>query len=138
MDLWKSTLAAACLGSCLAASGCTISTGHDAPAPAVYSGTLSIAWTVTHSTSANACADMYADALDIEIYDRDGYLTASVYPPCEAFLEDIDLPEGAYQIDLTMVDSHNHAVSTTLTLDTRVYDESSTDIDVDFPTSSFF
>lgn len=137
MNPWKSICSVACLGLLFGASGCVIAEGHEPP-PSVYSGTLSIAWTVAGSTHSSACADMYADALDIEVYDRDGYLTASVYPPCEAFLEDIDLPEGAYQIDLTMVDSHNHAVSTTLTLDTRVYDESSTDIDVDFPTSSFF
>lgn len=121
--------------SCLAltSAGCIVSTPDTGPG----TGTVSVAWTIEGSTSPARCADAGADALAIDIYDLDGQRITTVNAPCEDFLADIEIDPGAYSLDLTLVDAHDHAMTTTLTLDADVREGAETDLDIDFPHSSF-
>ncbi len=127
-----SVVTLACLA--LTSAGCIVSTPQDV---GPGTGLLSVAWTIEGSTSPAGCADAGADALAIDIYDFDGRRITTLNAPCEDFLADIDIDPGSYSLDLTLVDTHDHAMTTTLTLDADVREGGETDLDIDFPYSSF-
>lgn len=140
----RNIVCAATLALAAGAAGCSVQAGASAGPgpgpgePVVTQGTLSIAWTVNGSVDPAECDYYGADALQIDLYDADDMLLATDTPYCDAFIEDIDLDPGDYTVDLTLVDTLDHPVSTTLSLTGRIHEDTETDLDIDFPDSSFF
>lgn len=136
MHLRGLSLTAASL-ACLAltATGCVLHTDDEIIGPST--GLLSVAWTVESSTSPAACDDVAADTLAIDVYDLAGRRITTVNAPCEDFVANIELDPGSYSLDLTLVDTLDHAVTTTLPLDVDIRPDAETDVDIDFPSSSF-
>lgn len=134
MRLSGLTLTAAGLaGLAVTSTGCIL-THDDGTLPA---GALSLAWTVESSTSPAACDDANADTLAVDIYDMAGNRVTTEHAPCEDFVMTIVLDPGSYSLDLTLVDANDQAVTTTLSIDTTVRYDAETDIDIDFPSTSF-
>lgn len=118
----------------LSSTGCILTTHEDtSPGP----GTLSVAWTVEGSASPAACAANGATSLAIDVYDTSGNRVTTDTVDCEAFVDDIDLDPDTYSIDVTLLDAKNHSITTTITLDVMIRADAETDVDVDFPSSSF-
>jgi hypothetical protein len=129
--------AAACALGALS-SGCSteISAGPPVVVP-VASGRLTVLWTIQGSTSPAACAAVGADALALDVYDVTGAPVDTFHGNCEDFAISVDLPEGDYSADATLVDVADRSVSTTLTLNAiRIVAGTELTIDTDFPGSS--
>lgn len=120
----------ACLA--LSSAGCIVT--HYEPSPA---GVLSVAWTIQSSTSPARCAAIGADSIAIDVYEFGGRRILTDHEPCEAFVDNIGLDPGHYSLDITLVDIGDHAVTTTSSLDVFIRPDGETDVDVDFPSSSF-
>ena len=68
------------------------------------------------------------------VFDSFGGAFVAADAPCDGFAISIELPEGDYSADATLVDDFNHAVSVTLPLDgLRVIEDTELTINVDFP-----
>jgi hypothetical protein len=100
-------------------------------------GTLEVRWTIDGLTDPLDCADFGVDRLEVRIYDR-GTLVDELEPYCEDFSVSLDMLDGIYDADATLVDSFDNAVSVTEPLDAIDIIEGTTlSIDVDFPIDSF-
>jgi hypothetical protein len=133
---WLTYPTAALLALC--AAGCEIHTydsdGHYVSGP--YDGTLTIDWSLDDSFDPDACDDYDARYIELAIYEgRDE--VALLQPRCDDFEISIDLPDGEYSLDATLLDRSERAVSTTLSLDDiDVYEDLETPISIDFPLDS--
>jgi hypothetical protein len=126
----------ASLGAALQLSGCFVTTDGD-PAPARL-GTLTVDWSIDGRHSSFDCADFGVDRLELVIYDESGAEVDEVEPFCESFAVSVDLVEGSYFADVTLVDSADRSATLTKTLD-AIYIIGGTDLDisVDFSVDSF-
>src|SRR4051812_43854396 len=79
-------------------------------------GTLEVRWTIDGRTDPLDCADFAVDRLELRIYDgRD--LVDEVEPYCEDFGVSIDMLDGVYDGEATLVDSADRAATLTEPLD---------------------
>ncbi len=119
----------ACLGLL---SGCLIVDDDD---PDV--GTLTVEWTIDGLRDPADCVGFDVDRLELSLYVGGDQLIDEVEPPCEAFGVTIDLVEGRYSADATLIDRFGGTASTTETLQ-AVDIVAGTDlvINVDFPIDS--
>jgi len=105
-------------------------------APAV--GTLTIEWTIDGQTNPDDCAAFGVDRFELVLYEGGDYVVDEVEPLCEAFSISVDMVDGLYYGDATLVDSFDRAATVTLPID-DIDIIAGTDlvIPVDFPIDSF-
>jgi hypothetical protein len=134
MKTWA--LCATSLVALLQLPGCLFVDDNDRrPAPI---GTLTVQWSIDGTHNPLDCADLNVDRLEISIYSLDGRLVDEVEPYCESFAVSIDLVDGLYTADVTLVDSFDNAATFTETLDDiDIIAGTDLAIDVDFPIDSF-
>jgi hypothetical protein len=120
----------------LGTAGCEVRTrgddyvGDDA-------GTLRVRWSLDDSFDPGACDDFDAYDLELVISDDRGRTVSNITEACDSFSTDIDLPDGVYSVDATLLDRSGHDVSTTLSLDNiDVYAGEDTPLEIDFPIDS--
>ena len=102
-------------------------------------GTLTVESSIDGYADPVDCDVNRVDLLEVVIYDSAGHYYTEVNAPCEAFGVAIDLPDGVYGIDATLVDYSNRAATTTLALDgLDVYAGHNLVVPIDFPPNSFF
>lgn len=100
-------------------------------------GTLTIRWTIEGGKDGGACAKFGATDLELVVYDDKGNFVAEAGAPCGQFAITVALAPGAYDANVTLVDSKDVAKSLTLPLQkvdvTKGEDKL---ITIDFPTAS--
>ena len=100
-------------------------------------GSLTIDWTLDDTRDPEACDDYDARRLELIIYDERDRVVDTIEPSCYNFEVSIDLPDGVYGVDATLLDRGGADVSTTLSLDSiDVYAGEDTPISIDFPQDS--
>jgi hypothetical protein len=126
----------------LAFSGCMVNSGPGAdpgpgsgsPSPSI--GAISVLSSIQGTTQASQCGLVGATDLELAVYEGSSHYT-TVTAPCSDFQITVNLPEGDFNADVTLIDSHSQAVSTTLTLEAlRVIAGTDLKVEVDFPASS--
>ena len=119
---------------CLGLSGCLVVDDDDDPDPV---GTLTVRWTIDGLTDPLDCADLGVDRLELRLYDG-GALVDEFEPYCEDFEVSVDLFDGIYDGDATLVDSFDRSATLTEPLDAiDIIAGTELVIDVDFPIDSF-
>lgn len=94
-------------------------------------GILTAEWTVDGWSDPEACYDFGARDFELIVY---GSVDTEIEARCDEFVLSLEVPEGRYAIDATLVDRHDHAVTTTLALDdVYVYAGEELVIPIDFP-----
>ncbi|MFO0762017.1 MAG: hypothetical protein U0359_36590 [Byssovorax sp.] len=129
---------AACAALLVSLTGCTVTTEPGpgpGPGPSDL-GTLTVFTSIEGSTHPSECD--YAGATDIELAVYEGAdHVATVTAPCYDFSISVDVEEGTYSADVTLIDQYSQPVSTTLALDDlRVVPGTELQVDVDFPSTS--
>jgi hypothetical protein len=100
-------------------------------------GTLEVRWTIDGVTDSRDCLDFGADQLELRIY-QGADLIDEVEPFCEDFAVSIDMIDGVYDGEATLVDTRDRAVTLTEPLDAiDVITGTTLSIDIDFPIDSF-
>ena len=125
------------LAAALQLSGCFVvaDDGHSGPLP---TGTLTVDWTIDGQRSSLDCDDFGVDRLELVIYDESGAEVDEVEPYCESFAVSVDLLEGSYFADVTLVDSADRSATLTKTLNALdIIEGTELDVAVDFPVDSF-
>lgn len=128
---------ALCMLLAASAAGCVVDVGASGSVTAPPSrGTVTLLSSIEGSTDPTWCADVGASDLELAVYDGPDLYTV-VSSPCESFALTVELPEGSYSGDATLLDVYARPVSTTLTLDDlRVIAGTDLQVAVDFPSSS--
>jgi hypothetical protein len=123
------------LAACVALPGCVVES-HDQAAPAL--GTLTVNWTISGADDSLVCSDFGADRLELVIYDDRGVVADEVNPFCESFSTSVDLVEGNYYADATLVDSADASVTITEPIDAiDIIAGTELSVGLDFPADSF-
>jgi hypothetical protein len=118
-------------------AGCMVEAGFDAPVVVERTGGLRLEWTIDGRDDGVAGADYGVSSVEVDVYDAFGdYVTTSL-SRCDDHAVTIDLPEGDFDADATLVDDFGDAMSTTATVE-RLDVISGTDlvVDLDFPAAS--
>ena len=125
-----------------ALTGCEVQAGIGGPGAVVVgdgTGSISIGFTVDGRDDRFACADWGVAAADILVVDDFGDIVVDEQVDCNAFIDTIDLPEGNYSAEVTLVDDFDDALSTTAKLrGLDVIAGTDLEADVDFPASSMY
>jgi hypothetical protein len=120
----------------LGATGCEVHT-HDSSYAADDEGTLAVDWTLDDSFDPRACDDFRATDLELVIYDDRDHVVDRFRAPCDDFSADIDLLDGVYSIDATLLDRSSEDATTTVSVDgLDVYAGEDTPVHIDFPLDS--
>lgn len=128
---------AASLGAALQLSGCFVVADDDGPSPLPV-GRLTVNWTIDGQRSPFDCADFGVDRLELVIYDDFGATVDEIEPLCESFAVSVDLVDGFYFADVTLVDSADRSATLTKTLeDLDIIAGTDLDVAVDFSVDSF-
>ena len=127
-----------CSAAGILSSGCYISeTTETGPTVSVPRGYLTLRWTIENSNSPAMCRLYGASDLELLIYDRNQRQIAATYARCEDFEVTVELREGAYSANATLVTSTASAVSTTLPIaGIRITSGEALVIRADFPAES--
>lgn len=121
----------------LALPGCLVVSDRTAPAP-TPTGRLSVEWTLRQAADPLECDLMRTDRFELVVYDRWGDLVLEMEPRCEDFFVSVDLPEGLYAAEATLVDSFDRAATVTELLeDVEIIADTDLVISVDYPIGSF-
>lgn len=100
-------------------------------------GTLTVLWTLDDTEDPDACLDYGARSVELVIYDWYGDVVADPLIRCADFGVSVDLPDGEYALDATLLDRSGRSVTTTLRLDgIDVYEDEEEEIFIDFPLDS--
>jgi hypothetical protein len=130
------TVASGGLLLCLGLSGCLFVDDDDDTEVAPV-GTLTVRWTIDGLRDPLDCFDFAADRMEIRLYEGRS-LIDEVEPICEDFSTTIELFDGVYSADATLVDSFDSAVTLTEPLeDIDIIEGTDLVIDIDFPIESF-
>ena len=120
------------VGLALFGSGCSVEVIGDDD-----EGTLTVQWSVDDTFDRDACLDFDAQSLELVLYDRRDDVIDTFEQRCADFAVSIDLPEGTYGFDATLLDRSGRSVSTTIALDNIFVEEGSEEVvDIDFPIDS--
>jgi len=133
MKNWKSHLLVC--GLALGLPGCIIVDDDDAP-PALV-GTVTVDWSIAGFQDPNDCVDFGVDRLELVIYDGPGDVVDVYDPYCEEFAVSVDLYEGYYFGDVTLLDGFDDPVTLTKEIDIDIIGDTVLEIPIDFPPSSF-
>jgi hypothetical protein len=116
--------------------GCSVAVTPTSSVPAT--GTLTVRWRVAGGTDPGACSTFGASLLELVVYDPGGDEVARANGSCSAFGLTIDLPDGTYSADATLIDSNGRSRTVTKQLAAiEVVQGTDLAIDLDFPASSF-
>jgi hypothetical protein len=108
----------------------------DDPVPAI--GTLTIDWTIDGQTSPADCAAFGVDRMELVLYEGGDEVVQEVEPLCESFSVSVDMLDGLYYGDATLVDSFDRAATLTLPIDDiDIIGGTELVIPIDFPLDSF-
>jgi hypothetical protein len=131
MKTWA--LSSLALGALLSLPGCII-VDDDDPPPLV--GTLTVEWSIGGAQDPLDCIDFGVDRLELVISGPGEDI--EVEAVCEDFITSVDLYEGRYVADATLVDSFDRAATLTQPIDdVDVIDGTELILEVDFPLGSF-
>lgn len=120
------------------ATGCLFVDDDDDDDIAPALGTLTVDWTIDGLTNPDDCAAFGVDRMELVIYERGDYVVDEVEPLCEAFSVTIDMLDGIYYADATLVDSFDRAATVTLPVDDiDIIAGTELVIPIDFPIDSF-
>jgi hypothetical protein len=131
----------ASVAAIFALNGCMVQ-AEVGPGPdpvVVGDGTLSVGWSLDNSFNPDVC--WFYDIAEVELLvedQRDGFVD-TFYAPCESFGMTVDLYDGVYDAELTLIDSFGYVASDTAFID-DVDIIAGTDItfDYDFPPYSIY
>jgi hypothetical protein len=98
------------------ATGCLFVDDDDDDSPPAV-GTLTVNWTIDGQTYPEDCAAFGVDRMELVLYEGGDYVVDEVEPLCEAFSVSVDLLDGIYYGDATLVDSFDRAATVTLPID---------------------
>jgi hypothetical protein len=105
------------LGHLFAALGLFAGCGRSAvDLPTADTGTLTVAWQIAGSREASACDDAGASEVEIAVYDDMGSIAADAFADCADFGITLQLREGVYEGEVTLLDDKQTPVSETLPL----------------------
>ena len=125
------------LGAALQLSGCLVVADDDDLGPLPL-GTLTVNWSIDGIRDPLDCEDFGVDRLELVIYDRFGDVVDELEPFCEDFGISVDLAEGSYSADVTLVDSFDRSATLTETLEAiDIIADTDLTLGVDFPVDSF-
>lgn len=99
------------------ATGCLFVADDDDDDGGSDLGTLTLNWTIDGQTNPDDCAAFGVDRMELVLYEGGDYVVDEVEPLCEAFSVSVDLLDGIYYGDVTLVDSFDRAATTTLPVD---------------------
>ena len=125
--------------ACLSLSGCFFVSDDDDdgsdPAPV---GSLTVTWSIDGIQDADDCVDLGVDRLELRIYTPGGDLVDEVEPYCEDFAVTVDMVDGFYDAQATLVDSFDAAATLTEPInDVDIQAGTDLQVDIDFPIQSF-
>lgn len=130
----KWTFSSLALGAALSLPGCLIVDDDDDPGPPV--GTLTVEWTIDGRRDPLDCLDFGVDRLELVISGLDEDI--EVEPLCEDFVTSVDLYDGRYIAEATLVDSFDRAATLTEPIEAiDVIAGTELVVSVDFPVGSF-
>src|SRR4051812_37015864 len=87
--------------------GCTASgsvTTSPPPVEVVSTGTLTVTWTIAGDTDPGLCDYYGIDAFELVIFDASGREYTTVNQSCQDFGLTVQLPDGFYSADATLID----------------------------------
>ena len=130
------------IGTAFADQGCVWNEDFDddevVVVPPDLSGFLTVEWSIAGGLSPSDCAAFGAEFFELVIYDEFGSFATEFNAPCEAFALSIELPEGVFDADATLVDGADFAVTLTERLeDLLIVDSTELVVSIDFPPGSF-
>lgn len=101
-------------------------------------GTLTVNWTIDGQTNPADCADFAVDRLELVLYEASDDVVDELEPLCESFSVSVDVLDGVYYGEATLVDSFDRAATFTEPLeDIDIVGGTELVIPVDFPIDSF-
>ena len=101
------------------------------------SAPLTVRWTIDGTIDSGACAFYRADLFELVVLDIDGRVVTELTSPCEDFEISVELLEGSYDADATLIDAFDRPVTVTEQLNAlRVIPGTELVVDVDFPVTS--
>ena len=112
--------------------GCFVGIDHHSGGGSVFT----VEWTIDGATHGSDCDYYGARSVYITVESHHGTVDDATVS-CDRFGYDFDVPPGIYWVTVTMLDSHDNDVSTTIRTDD--YDLRGDDgyISADFPPDSF-
>lgn len=113
-----------------AGTGCVVAVYDD------HDGLLTVQWSVDGTFHRDACFDYDARTIELVIYDRYDDILEQYEARCADFGASIELPDGVYGLDATLLGRSGRAVTTTLALEFDIYEDEETFVDIDFPLRS--
>src|SRR5688572_17026399 len=127
------------LFACLGLSGCLfVDDDDDDAVPYDPIGSLTVEWTIDGQQNPADCAAFAVDRLELVLYTGADEFVDEFEPVCESFGVTVDLFEGLYYGDATLVDSFDQAATFTEPLDDiDIIADTDLNIVIDFPIDSF-
>jgi len=111
--------------------------GDDTVVVVDSSAPLTVRWTIDGTVDSGACSFYRADLFELVVLDIDGGVVAELTAACEDFRVSLELLEGSYDADATLIDAFDRPVTITEQLnDLRVIPGTELVVDVDFPVQS--
>ena len=102
-----------------------------------YDGVLTVDWSLDDSFDPDECDHYDADSVELIVYEDGRDEVVHLQRRCDDFETSIDLPDGVYSLDATLLDHSERRVTTTLALDDiDIYEGEETRISIDFPLDS--
>lgn len=127
-----------CFAALAASSLMVMACGADEDPAPLDTGLLTVEWSVLSGFDPGACVTFGADAMELVIFDDFGGVVTEVEAPCEDFVVTVELFDGFYSADVTLVDPADFAITTTQVLeDLDVVAGTELVVEVDFPSGSF-
>lgn len=109
---------------------------HPPALHASRTGTLLVRWTIGGRATSDACDEVRAATVEIDVHDLSSSEVASVVAPCMAFTATAALPEGGYEILAVPEDDHGRPVSVPMHDRVAIEDGSSRTVAFNFPFSA--
>lgn len=101
-------------------------------------GTLTVEWSIDGVRDASDCAAFSVDRFELLLFARSGRVVDELEPLCESFGVSIDLGEGLYFADATLVDSFDDPATLTQPIDDiDIIEATELAVTIDFPLGSF-
>lgn len=101
-------------------------------------GTLTVEWTIDGVRDPSDCAAFGVDRMELVLFTRSGRVVDELEPLCESFRVSIDLVEGLYFGDATLVDGFDAAATLTHPIDAiDIIEATELAVSIDFPLGSF-
>lgn len=101
-------------------------------------GSLTVEWSIDGVRDPLDCAALGVDRLELVVFSRSGRVVDEIEPFCESFAATVDLVEGLYFGDATLVDSFDAPATLTQSIDDiSIIEGTDLAVSIDFPPGSF-